>query len=204
MPIVETQPLSACSPYGRSKLVIENMFRDLAHSDPSWRIILLRYFNPVGAHESGRIGEHPVGIPNNLMPYVQQVALGIRPHLNVFGAEYPTRDGTCIRDYIHVVDLAEGHVAALDKLDGIGPAALAINLGTGTGTTVLEMVAAFEKASGKTLPVVMAPKRSGDTVAVWAATQTAENALGWKAKRDVNDMCVDQWRWASLNPSGYT
>ena len=203
VPIVETHPLSAASPYGRTKLMIEDIFRDLAVSDPSWNIILLRYFNPVGAHASGRIGEHPVGIPNNLMPYVQQVALGIRPHLNVFGSDYPTRDGTCIRDYIHVVDLAEGHVAALDKLDGVGPEAVAINLGTGTGTTVLEMVAAFEKASGKPVPLEMAPRRAGDTVAVWAATETAEKALGWKAKKGVDEMCVDQWRWASMNPKGY-
>jgi UDP-glucose 4-epimerase len=203
VPIVESHPLSACSPYGRTKLMIEDIFRDLAASDPSWHIILLRYFNPVGAHASGRIGEHPVGIPNNLMPFVQQVALGIRPKLAVFGSDYPTRDGTCIRDYIHVVDLAEGHTAALAALPKVGPAALAVNLGTGTGTTVLEMVAAFEKASGKKVPLELVARRGGDTVAVWAATGSAEAALGWRASRGIDAMCADQWRWASMNPKGY-
>eukprot|EP00884_Botryococcus_braunii_P011499 jgi/Botrbrau1/2034/Bobra.0047s0014.1 len=203
-PIDEKHPLQAASPYGRTKLIIEDIFRDVAVAEKDWRIILLRYFNPVGAHPSGRIGEHPVGIPNNLMPYVQQVALGQRPHLNVFGSDYPTRDGTCIRDYIHVMDLAEGHVAALKKLEGtpdIG--CVPYNLGTGTGTTVLEMVKAFEEASGKKVEYVLAPRRAGDCIAVWAGTETAEKELGWRTKLNIADMCRDQWKWAVDNPKGY-
>ncbi|KAK9837417.1 hypothetical protein WJX81_000755 [Elliptochloris bilobata] len=206
VPIDESHPLKALSPYGRSKLIIEDMFRDVAASpkENGWRIILLRYFNPVGAHPSGRIGEMPVGVPNNLMPYVQQVALGQRPFLSVYGHDYDTRDGTCIRDYIHVMDLAEGHVAALRKLsDTPDTGCTAINLGTGTGTTVIEMVKAFEKASGRKVEHKLVDRRAGDSVAVWAATETAEKELGWKTKLDINDMCRDQWKWASLNPKGY-
>ncbi|CAK0787697.1 UDP-glucose 4-epimerase Uge1 [Coccomyxa viridis] len=204
VPIDETHPLSAVSPYGRTKLIIEDIFRDYAEADKGWRTILLRYFNPVGAHPSGKIGEHPVGIPNNLMPYIQQVALGQRPELSVFGSDYPTRDGTCVRDYIHVMDLAEGHVAALDKLfrtPSLG--CVPINLGTGTGSTVLEMIKAFEEASGKTVKYKLVPRRQGDSVAVWAATETAEQQLGWKTKLGVDDMCRDQWKWASQYPKGY-
>ncbi|KAK9905085.1 hypothetical protein WJX75_009459 [Coccomyxa subellipsoidea] len=204
VPINEEHPLKAVSPYGRTKLIIEDIFRDVAAAEPEWRTILLRYFNPVGAHPSGKIGEHPVGIPNNLMPYVQQVALGQRPALSVFGSDYPTRDGTCVRDYIHVMDLAEGHVAALDKLfrtPDIG--CVPINLGTGMGTTVLEMVKAFEEASGKKVEYKLVDRRRGDSVAVWAATETAERELGWKTKLDINGMCRDQWKWASLYPKGY-
>ncbi|KAA6418033.1 MAG: UDP-glucose 4-epimerase [Trebouxia sp. A1-2] len=206
VPIDETHPLSAVSPYGRSKLIIEDMFRDLAASPEGkdWRIILLRYFNPVGAHPSGLIGEHPIGIPNNLMPYIQQVATGIRPELNVYGSDYNTRDGTAVRDYIHVMDLAEGHVAAVQKLiDNPELGCIPINLGTGTGSTVLEMVKAFEKASGKKVAYKLAPRRGGDTEAVWAATETAERELGWKTKLDIHDMCRDQWKWAHDNPKGY-
>lgn len=203
-PLDEDHPRRAMSPYGRTKLMIEDIFTDVAKAEDGWRVILLRYFNPVGAHPSGRIGEHPVGIPNNLMPYVQQVALGIRPHLGVFGTDYPTPDGTCVRDYIHVSDLADGHVAALKKLEKLPDrSCVAYNLGTGKGTSVLEMVAAFEKASGKKVPVELVGRREGDTVAVWAATETAERELGWVAKRGIEEMCVDQWRWASMNPKGY-
>ena len=203
-PLDEDHPRRAMSPYGRTKLMIEDIFTDVAKAEDGWRVILLRYFNPVGAHPSGRIGEHPVGVPNNLMPYVQQVALGIRPHLGVFGTDYPTPDGTCVRDYIHVSDLADGHVAALKKLEKLPDrSCVAYNLGTGKGTSVLEMVAAFEKASGKKVPVELVGRRAGDTVAVWAATETAERELGWVAKRGIEEMCVDQWRWASMNPKGY-
>ena len=203
-PLDEAHPRRAMSPYGRTKLMIEDIFTDVAKAEDGWRVILLRYFNPVGAHPSGRIGEHPVGIPNNLMPYVQQVALGIRPHLGVFGTDYPTPDGTCVRDYIHVSDLADGHVAALKKLEKLPDrSCVAYNLGTGKGTSVLEMVAAFEKASGKKVPVELVGRRAGDTVAVWAATETAERELGWVAKRGIEELCVDQWRWASMNPKGY-
>ena len=203
VPIDEAHPLAAVSPYGRTKLIIEDIFRDLAASDPAWRIVLLRYFNPVGAHASGRIGEHQVML-NNLMPWVQAVALKQRPTLAVYGTDYPTRDGTCVRDYIHVLDLAEGHVAALRKLaatEKLG--CVAYNLGTGTGTTVLEMVHAFEAASGLAVPLALAARRPGDAEAVWAATETAEKELGWKATRAVGEMCEDQWRWASANPSGF-
>ena len=203
VPIDESHPLKAVSPYGRTKLIIEDIFRDVAASDPQWRIILLRYFNPVGAHPSGRIGEHQVML-NNLMPWVQAVALKHRPVLHVYGTDYPTRDGTCVRDYIHVMDLAEGHVAAVEKLEktpGIG--CIAYNLGTGTGTTVLEMVHAFEAASGLEVPLNLTDRRPGDAEAVWAATETAEKELGWKAKLQVKEMCEDQWKWASDNPNGY-
>ena len=202
VPLDEKHPLKAVSPYGRTKLIIEDIFRDLAASDPEWNIILLRYFNPVGAHPSGKIGEHQVML-NNLMPWVQAVALGHRPVLQVYGTDYPTRDGTCVRDYIHVVDLAEGHMAALKKLEKESKlGCVAYNLGTGHGTTVLEMVHAFEKASGLKVPLNLTERRPGDAEAVWAATETAERELGWKAKLDVEAMCADQWAWASANPDG--
>jgi len=189
---------------GRTKLFIEEILRDVHLSDKSWKICLLRYFNPVGAHPSGRIGEDPAGIPNNLMPFVQQVAVGRRPALTVYGNDYPTVDGTGVRDYIHVCDLAEGHVAALAKIFATPDfGCVPYNLGTGTGTSVLQMVAAFEAASGQTIPLVQAPRRPGDVAECYAATATAEAALGWKAERGVAEMCVDQWKWASANPYGY-
>jgi len=204
VPIDETFPRAACSPYGNTKLVIEDIMTDYSKADKEWRIILLRYFNPVGAHPSGEIGEHPVGVPNNLMPYIQQVALGQREQLSVFGDDYKTRDGTCVRDYIHVMDLAEGHVAALDKVKAnpdIG--CIPYNLGTGTGSTVIEMIKAFEKASGKKVNYKVVPRRGGDSTAVYAATETAKKELGWKSKLDVDDMCRDQWAWATKHPKGF-
>ncbi|CAK7335733.1 unnamed protein product [Dovyalis caffra] len=203
VPCTEEFPLSAANPYGRTKLFIEEICRDIYHSDSEWKIILLRYFNPVGAHSSGYIGEDPRGIPNNLMPYVQQVAVGRRPHLTVFGTDYSTKDGTGVRDYIHVVDLADGHIAALRKLSDAKIGCEVYNLGTGRGTSVLEMVAAFEKASGKKIPLVMAARRPGDAETVYAATEKAERELNWKAKYGIDEMCRDQWKWASKNPYGY-
>jgi UDP-glucose 4-epimerase len=194
VPIREDFPLSATNPYGRSKLHIEEMLRDLYKSDPSWRIALLRYFNPVGAHESGLIGESPNGIPNNLMPYITQVAVGQRAHLSVFGGDYPTPDGTGVRDYIHVVDLADGHVKTLDKL-ATGSGLLTYNLGTGRGNSVLEMVRAFEEASGRKVPYQIVDRRPGDIAACYADPAVAERELGWKATRGVAQMCADSWRW---------
>ncbi|KAL0448177.1 UNVERIFIED_CONTAM: Bifunctional UDP-glucose 4-epimerase and UDP-xylose 4-epimerase 1, partial [Sesamum latifolium] len=205
IPCVEDFELKAMNPYGRTKLFLEQIAQDIQTSDPEWRIILLRYFNPVGAHESGRLGEDPKGIPNNLMPYITQVAVGRLPELNVYGHDYPTHDGSPIRDYIHVMDLADGHVVALQKLlerKDIG--CVAYNLGTGCGTSVLEMVAAFEKASGKKIPIKLCPRRPGDATAVYASTEKAQKELGWKAKYGINEMCRDQWKWASQNPWGYT
>ncbi|RWR80778.1 bifunctional UDP-glucose 4-epimerase and UDP-xylose 4-epimerase 1 isoform X2 [Cinnamomum micranthum f. kanehirae] len=204
IPCVENFQLKAMNPYGRTKLFLEEIARDVQKADPDWRIILLRYFNPVGAHPSGQIGEDPKGIPNNLMPYIQQVAVGRLPELNVFGHDYPTKDGSAIRDYIHVIDLADGHIAALRKIfatDDIG--CTAYNLGTGHGTSVLEMVAAFEKASGKQIPIRLCPRRPGDATAVFASTEKAQKELGWKAKYGIEEMCRDQWNWASKNPWGY-
>ncbi|GLT40481.1 hypothetical protein SLA2020_146170 [Shorea laevis] len=204
IPCVEDFELRAMNPYGRTKLFLEEIARDIQKAEPEWRIILLRYFNPVGAHESGKIGEDPKGIPNNLMPYIQQVAVGRLPELNVYGHDYPTKDGSAIRDYIHVMDLADGHIAALRKLfttEDIG--CVAYNLGTGQGTSVLEMVAAFEKASGKKIPIKPCPRRPGDATAVYASTDKAAKELGWKAKYGVEEMCRDQWKWASNNPWGY-
>eukprot|EP00210_Caulerpa_lentillifera_P005591 g5348.t1 len=204
VPITEDHPRSAISVYGRTKLLNEDIMMDVANADKEWKIILLRYFNPVSAHPSGKIGEHPIGVPNNLMPYVQQVAVGIRPELSVFGDDYETRDGTCIRDYIHVMDLAVSHVAALNKvLETEGYGCQAVNVGTGNGTTVFEMIKAFEEASGKKIPFKVVGRRAGDSVAVWAATKRAEEELGWKAKYDIKDMCRDQWKWATDNPKGY-
>ncbi|XP_066367411.1 UDP-glucose 4-epimerase 1-like isoform X2 [Miscanthus floridulus] len=205
VPCTEEFPLCATNPYGRTKLMIEDICHDVQRSDPDWKIILLRYFNPVGAHPSGYIGEDPCGVPNNLMPYVQQVAVGRLPHLTVYGTDYNTKDGTGVRDYIHVVDLADGHIAALRKLyedsDKIG--CEVYNLGTGKGTSVLEMVAAFEKVSGKKIPLVLAGRRPGDAEMVYAATAKAEKELKWKAKYGVDEMCRDLWIWASKNPYGY-
>ncbi|CAM8990487.1 unnamed protein product [Rhodiola kirilowii] len=204
IPCVEDFALTALNPYGRTKLFPEMMAQDIQKADTEWRIVILRYFNPIGAHVSGRLGEDPKGIPNNLMPYVQQVAVGRLPHLNVHGNDYPTRDGTAIRDYIHVMDLASGHTSALQKLlttKDIG--CVAYNLGTGQGTSVLEMVAAFEKACGKKIPLKMCPRRKGDATEVYASTQKAEKELGWKAQYGIEEMCRDQWKWASNNPWGY-
>ena len=195
-PIVEDFPLRATNPYGASKLMIENILRDVAVAEPDWRIGLLRYFNPVGAHESGLIGENPRGLPNNLMPFIAQVAEGRRERLSVFGDDYPTPDGTGMRDYIHVVDLAVGHVKALERL-AAAPGVLTYNLGTGKASSVLEMVRAFERASGRPIPYAIMPRRAGDIPICYAATDLAERELGWKAERDVNQMCVDTWRWQS-------
>lgn len=201
LPLTEQHPLSATNPYGRTKLAIEEMLRDLYRSDPSWRIGILRYFNPVGAHESGLIGEDPQGIPNNLMPFVAQVAIGRRECLKVWGNDYPTPDGTGVRDYIHVVDLAVGHLKALARLTE--PQCIAVNLGTGHGYSVLEVINAFAKVSEHPVPYEVAPRRSGDVTACYADTSLAENLLGWKAKRDLSAMCMDIWRWQLNNPSGF-
>ena len=194
VPIREDFPLSATNPYGRSKLMIEDILRDLHRSDTSWRIALLRYFNPVGAHASGLIGEAPNGIPNNLTPYIAQVAIGQRAQLSVFGGDYPTPDGTGVRDYIHVVDLSIGHVKTLDKLAADG-GLLTYNLGTGRGNSVLEMVRAFEKASGRKVPYQIVARRPGDIATCYADPALAEQELGWTAQRDVSEMCADAWRW---------
>ena len=201
-PIKEDFPLSATNPYGRSKLMIEEMLRDLHASDPGWNISILRYFNPAGAHPSGRIGEHPSGIPNNLMPYVAQTASGLRRELSVFGGDYPTRDGTGVRDYIHVTDLARGHIKALQKL-AEAPGCITHNLGTGTGYSVLEMVAAFEAACGKAIPHTIVPRRPGDIAECYADPERARRELGWRAEQDLAAMCVDAWRWQQQNPAGY-
>jgi UDP-glucose 4-epimerase len=201
VPITEDAPLGSTSPYGRTKLHIEEMLRDVAAA-PGWRVALLRYFNPVGAHPSGRIGEDPTGIPNNLMPFIMQVAIGRLDHLTVFGADYPTPDGTAVRDYLHVVDLAEGHLAALDHLDRID-GAVAVNLGTGTGRSVLEVVAAAAEATGREIHYEIGPRRAGDTVAVWADPTLAATLLGWRSTRSLGEMCADHWRWQSTNPDGY-
>ncbi|KAL6556444.1 RmlD substrate binding domain [Orobanche gracilis] len=203
VPCTEDSPISALNPYGRTKLLIEEICRDLYQSDNAWKIILLRYFNPVGAHPSGYIGEDPRGIPNNLMPFVQQVAVGRRPALTVYGTDYATKDGTGVRDYIHVVDLADGHIAAVNKLSDPSVGCEVYNLGTGHGTSVLEMVAAFEKASGKKIPLLMAARRPGDAEIVYAGTDKAERELKWKAENGIDEMCRDLWNWASKNPYGY-
>jgi UDP-glucose 4-epimerase len=193
-PIREDFPLQPTNPYGRSKLMIEDMLRDLSRADPDWRIGLLRYFNPVGAHESGLIGEDPRGIPNNLLPFVAQVAEGRRPRLAVFGDDYPTVDGTGMRDYIHVVDLALGHVKALQRM-AARPGLLTCNLGTGAATSVLQMVAAFERASGRPIPYDILARRPGDIATCFAATDRARDELGWTAERGIEQMCADAWRW---------
>ncbi|MDP2880803.1 MAG: UDP-glucose 4-epimerase GalE [Azonexus sp.] len=201
LPLTEDHPLSATNPYGRTKLVIEDMLRDLYRSDPTWRIGILRYFNPVGAHESGLIGEDPQGIPNNLMPFVAQVAVGRREQLKVWGDDYPTPDGTGVRDYIHVVDLALGHLKALACLNEAQ--CFAVNLGTGTGYSVLDVVKAFEKASGRPVPYELAPRRSGDVASCYADPAFAAELLNWRAARNMDAMCVDAWRWQSNNPNGF-
>lgn len=203
VPIREDFPVGGTTnPYGTSKLFIEKILQDLAISDPAWSIALLRYFNPVGAHESGQIGEDPQGIPNNLMPYITQVAVGRREHLSVFGNDYPTPDGTGVRDYIHVVDLARGHVKAVEKL-AEGPGVRVWNLGTGQGYSVLDMVRAMEKASGRPIPYRIAPRRAGDVAQCWADPAKALQELGWRAERGLEAMCADAWRWQSMNPNGY-
>ena len=202
VPIREDFPLSATNPYGATKLHIEDMLRDLHRADPRWSVALLRYFNPVGAHESGRIGEDPNGEPNNLMPYVAQVAVGKREQLRVFGDDYDTPDGTGVRDYIHVMDLAEGHLAALDALARDG-GLITTNLGTGRGYSVLEMVRAFAAASGREVRYQIAERRPGDVASCYADPAHAKKVLGWEAKRGIDTMCADHWRWQSENPNGY-
>ncbi|WP_257280250.1 MULTISPECIES: UDP-glucose 4-epimerase GalE [unclassified Endozoicomonas] len=202
LPITEDFPLSATNPYGRSKLMVEEVLGDLFKSDTDWSIALLRYFNPAGAHPSGRIGEDPNDIPNNLMPYVSQVAIGKLEKLRVFGDDYPTVDGTGVRDYIHVVDLSLGHVKAIEKLRTTKGVHI-WNLGVGKGCSVLEIVAAFEKASGQNVPYEITPRRSGDIAACYANPERALNQLGWKAERGLEDMVTDAWRWQSENPNGY-
>jgi UDP-glucose 4-epimerase len=202
LPLSEDHPLSATNPYGQTKLAIEGMLRDLHCSDPGWRISILRYFNPVGAHTSGLIGEDPQGTPNNLLPFVAQVAVGRREFLNVWGNDYDTHDGTGVRDYIHVVDLALGHLKALERLQQHAECR-AINLGTGVGYSVLDMVRAFEQASGKPVPYKVAPRRAGDIAACFADPSLALALLGWRADRDLAAMCADAWRWQRGNPNGY-
>jgi len=202
VPIQEGFPLSATNPYGQTKLMIEHILRDLHQSDDSWRIGILRYFNPIGAHESGMIGEDPNGIPNNLLPYVSQVAVGKLKQLRVFGDDYPTHDGTGIRDYIHVVDLADGHLAALRYLEQ-NQTLLTVNLGTGNGYSVLDVVNAFAEKSGQAIPYEIMPRRSGDVAINYADPAYAKTTIGWEAKKDLAQMCEDTWRWQSKNPNGY-
>ena len=202
VPIRENFPLSATNPYGRSKLMIEEMLHDLYRADASWHIALLRYFNPVGAHASGLIGEDPNGIPNNLMPIVARVAVGRLPSLSVYGNDYPTRDGTGVRDYIHVVDLALGHLKALNALQQRG-GLMTVNLGTGKGYSVLDVVRAFEAASGKPVAYKIAPRRAGDIAECYADPALAAELLGWRAERGIDEMCADAWRWQNSNPQGF-
>ena len=201
-PIKEDFPLNVTNPYGRSKLFIEEILRDIFISDKEWKIVLLRYFNPVGAHKLGTIGEEPHGIPNNLMPFISQTAAGKRAKLSVFGGDYDTHDGSGVRDYIHVVDLAQGHVKALNKIDALQDV-LTVNLGTGNGYSVLDMVKAFEKASGKKVSYEIVPRRAGDTAKCYADPSYAKESLGWEATRGIDEMCEDTWRWQSNNPDGY-
>jgi UDP-glucose 4-epimerase len=202
VPISEDFPLSATNPYGRSKLIIEDILKDLAISDDSWNIVVLRYFNPVGAHKSGNIGEDPMGIPNNLMPYISKVAAGKLDKLNIFGGNYDTIDGTGVRDYIHVVDLAKGHIKALHALKDM-PQILIFNLGTGNGYSVLDIVKTFEKASGKIIPFEIVERRPGDVATCYADSNFAKSFLGWTAENGLKEMCEDTWRWQILNPNGY-
>jgi UDP-glucose 4-epimerase len=203
MPLREDAPLAPANPYGRTKLVVEQILADVAASEPGWKAVLLRYFNPVGAHESGTIGEDPGGVPNNLFPYISRVAAGKLERLAIFGDDYPTADGTGVRDYIHVVDLAAGHVAALRAIDHL-PAAVAINLGSGRGYSVLEAVAAFESASGRRVPYRIAPRRSGDVAVSYADASLAERLFGWRARRDIDAMCRDAWRWQEWQAANET
>jgi len=202
VPITEDLELHATNPYGRTKLFLEDIFRDLAVSDKTWNIVLLRYFNPVGAHISGTIGEDPNGIPNNLVPYITQVAIGKREFLSVWGGDYTTPDGTGVRDFIHVVDLAKGHIAAVKKLTS-NPGCVAYNLGAGKGYSVLQMLEAMRKASGKPIPHKIMPRRPGDVATCYADPSLALKELGWKAEKTIDDMCADSWRWQSNNPNGY-
>lgn len=202
LPYTESHPLSPTSPYGQTKLAVEQMLNDLVASGSMTDVAILRYFNPIGAHASGQIGEDPHGVPNNLMPYVAQVAVGRRTELNVFGNDYDTPDGTGVRDYLHVVDLARAHVLALQRFER-EPGAITVNLGTGQGTSVLELVKAFKEASGRDVPVNFAPRRSGDIAAFWADPSQAASLLGWQAEYDISDMCRDQWAWQSQNPNGF-
>jgi len=201
LPLSEDHLLSATNPYGRTKLVVEEMLRDFHHANPDWRIAILRYFNPVGAHESGLIGEDPQGIPNNLMPFVAQVALGRREQLTVWGGDYPTHDGTGVRDYIHVVDLAIGHLKALQRLDA--PKCFSVNLGTGIGYSVLDVVMAFQKAAGRPVPYSTANRRAGDVAVCYADPTYAFDLLGWRAEKNLDAMCRDTWNWQQMNPEGY-
>lgn len=202
VPIKENFPLAATSPYGQTKLVCEQILRDVEHADPEWRIGYLRYFNPVGAHESGLIGENPNGIPNNLMPYVTQVSVGKLDRLRVYGNDYPTPDGTGVRDYIHVMDLAHGHVMALSRL--FNHSSLTVNLGTGRGYSVLDVIHAYQKASGRTISYEMVARRPGDIATSYADPSLAATLLGWHAVRDLDAICIDSWRWQSMNPNGYS
>jgi UDP-glucose 4-epimerase len=202
LPIKEDFPIKASNPYGWAKVMIEQILQDLNHADPSLNIALLRYFNPVGAHPTGRIGEDPKGLPNNLVPFISQVAVGKLQELKIFGNDYPTPDGTGVRDYIHIMDLASGHIKALEKL-GSNPGLVTYNLGTGKGYSVLEMVDAFAKAAGKKIPYKIVERRPGDIASCYADASKAEQDLSWKAARDIDDMCVDTWRWQTQNPNGY-
>ena len=202
VPIREDAPLSATNPYGATKLMIERILTDLCRADRAWNVALLRYFNPIGAHPSGLLGEDPRGIPNNLVPYIAKVALGELPVLHVFGGDYPTPDGTGVRDYIHVMDLAEGHVAALRKLKS-GCGLFVCNLGTGRGYSVLEVIRAYEEASGRPVPYVVEGRRSGDVAACWADPTRARRELGWTARRSLEEMCASSWNWQRNNPAGY-
>ena len=203
LPIDESHPLRAANPYGRSKLMVEEMLGDLAASDPAWSIALLRYFNPVGAHPSGRIGEDPADVPNNLVPFIAQVAVGRRAALNVFGTDYPTPDGTGVRDYLHVEDLARAHLAAVDWAAAGRRGCAAFNLGTGAGISVMQMVAAFEAASGRKVALRLAPRRPGDVAAAYADPGRAARELGWRAELGLAEMCASAWAWQSANPAGY-
>lgn len=204
LPLDEKHPLSATNPYGRSKLMVEEILSDLYRSDQTWALSVLRYFNPIGAHESGLIGEDPAGVPNNLLPFVAQVAVGQRERLSVFGGDYPTQDGTGVRDYIHVVDLARGHVQALERqAKQAQPEHLVVNLGTGCGYSVLQIVQAFEQASGRAVPCTIVPRRPGDVATCYAQTDKAWELLKWRAEFDIARMCTDAWRWQNNNPKGY-
>ncbi len=203
VPVNEDAPLRVTNPYGRTKLMTEDMIRDVCATDPEFSAILLRYFNPVGAHPSGEIGEDPRGIPNNLMPYICQVAVGRREHLSVFGGDWPTADGTGVRDYIHVVDLARAHADAINALEHSHHPATTLNLGTGQGISVLQLVHAFERASGRKVPHEIVARRAGDVAAVYADPRRAREVIGWRATRGVDEMCADAWRWQSQNPNGY-